>query len=97
VLRSSLRTSSTSAWATGARKPIPGESTYKPFKPLRREAGYLADPVVLPRAFCCTRTMGISGYPAFPAPSFCRRGSHDRKARAVQAARSRRSACCLKK
>jgi len=29
----------------------------------------LAEPVVLPRAFCCTRTMGISGYPAFPAPS----------------------------
>ena len=38
--------------------------------PLRREGRYLADPVVLPRAFCCTRTMGISGYPAFPAPSF---------------------------
>jgi len=26
-------------------------------------------PVVLPRAFCCTRTMGASGHPAFPAPS----------------------------
>jgi hypothetical protein len=29
-------------------------------------------PVVLPRAFCCTRTMGASGHPAFPAPSVFR-------------------------
>jgi len=28
-----------------------------------------AEPVVLPRAFCCTRTMGASRHPAFPAPS----------------------------
>jgi len=31
-------------------------------------------PVVLPRASCCTRTMGASGHPAFPAPS-CFRGT----------------------
>jgi hypothetical protein len=46
-----------------------GESTKQPLKPLRREGRLLAEPVVLPRAFCCTRTMGISGYPVFPAPS----------------------------
>ena len=28
-----------------------------------------AEPVVLPRAFCCTRTTGASRHPAFPAPS----------------------------
>jgi hypothetical protein len=29
--------------------------------------------VVLPRAFFCTRTMGVSRHPAFPAPSVSRR------------------------
>ena len=32
-----------------------------------------AEPVVLPRAFFCTRTMGASRRPVFPAPSVRRR------------------------
>jgi hypothetical protein len=58
---------------TGARKPVPGESAKQLLKPLRREGRYWAEPVVLPRAFCCTRTAGISRYPVFPAPSLLRR------------------------
>jgi hypothetical protein len=38
------------------------------------EGRILAEPVVLPRAFCCTRAMGISGYPVFPAPSILEGG-----------------------
>jgi hypothetical protein len=48
----------------------PRRARRKPLKPLRREGRMLPPvPVVLPRAFCCTRTIGASGHPAFPAPS----------------------------
>src|SRR6516225_5076001 len=36
-------------------------------------------PVVLPRAFFCTRTMGACGHPAFPAPSRYDEGESDEK------------------
>jgi hypothetical protein len=55
---------------TGARKPIPGEITYKPLKPLRREGrACWAKPVVLPRAFFLHAGHGRGQRPVFPAPS----------------------------
>jgi hypothetical protein len=66
VLMSSRRAVSTNAPTTGAKKPVPEESTYKPFKPLRREAGYLADPVVLPRAFLLHADHGYQRIPGLP-------------------------------
>ena len=49
---------------------VAGESTKETVKTIAQ--GRPDDPpvpVVLPRASCCTRTMGASGHPAFPAPS----------------------------
>ena len=73
VLMSSRRAVSTNAPTTGAKKPVPEESTYKPFKHC---AGRPVIWLILwfcRVLFCCTRTMGISGYPAFPAPSLSKR------------------------
>ena len=54
----------------GKKARFTEEITYKPLKPLRREGRLIRFvPVVLPRAFFCTRTMGACGHPAFPAPS----------------------------
>ncbi len=49
------------------------------------KAGYWAEPVVLPRAFCCTRTAGISRYPVFPAPLL--RGEEDQRTQSPGAIR----------
>jgi hypothetical protein len=48
---------------TGARKPVPGEITYKPLKPSRREGrAFRAKPVVTAACvFCCRRAMGAAG------------------------------------
>ena len=43
-----------------------------------------AEPVVLPRAFCCTRTMGASRRPAFPAPSRCDEGVRSKNSDATR-------------
>jgi hypothetical protein len=62
----------------GKRARSPGRARRKPLKPLRREGRVIsAVPVVLPRAFCCTRTMGVSRHPAFPAPSSFDEGDSD--------------------
>jgi len=57
--------------ATGARTPVPGESSEQPSKPSRGEGRvHPAEPVVTAACFfCCRRATGISRCPAFPAPS----------------------------
>jgi hypothetical protein len=85
---------------TGARKPVPGEITYKPFKPSRREGRISGVPVVLPRAFCCTRTMGAVGTRPSPAPSVSKRAIQRQTSDAHCAARLPRfvyPAPCYKK
>ena len=68
----------------------PGRARNTPLKPLRREGRvFSAEPVVLPRAFCCTRTMGASRYPVFPAPSLDQRGRLPHSSGAIGAARTR--------
>src|SRR3569833_1285588 len=63
--------------ATVANKPgTPGTTTYKPFNHCAGKAGYAADLWFCRVLFCCTRTMGISRYPAFPAPSVVTRVIH---------------------
>ena len=55
----------------------PGRARRKPLKPVAQGGpGYPAGPVVTAACvFCCTRAMGISRYPAFPAPSRCSGGT----------------------
>src|SRR5690242_13343764 len=54
-----------------------GRARRKPLKPLRREGRAIRLRPVVPAAgfFCCRRAMGISRYPAFPAPSRFQRDS----------------------
>src|SRR5262245_23134121 len=56
---------------TGARKPGPrGERGISRKAIAQGRPDYPAEPVVTAACFfCCTRAMGISRYPAFPAPS----------------------------
>jgi hypothetical protein len=52
---------------TGARKPVPGEITKQPLKPLRREGRvFSAEPVVLPRAFLLHADRGRQPAPGLP-------------------------------
>ncbi len=59
-----------SGMTVATKRWSPGRARSTPLKPLRGEGRvFSAEPVVLPRAFCCTRTMGTSRCPVFPAPS----------------------------
>jgi hypothetical protein len=70
-----------------ARSPGRSRISRKPIAQGRPDVS--AEPVVLPRAFCCTRTMGVSRHPAFPAPSVSDEGGSNRKTRTPCAARMR--------
>jgi len=58
---------------TGAREPVPGESTYKPSNHRAGKAGYLAEPVVLPRAFLLHADRGYQSIPGLPCALCSRR------------------------
>ena len=52
------------------RNSSPGRARRKPLKPLRREGRMIGHTCGSRRVlFCCTRAMGASWHPAFPAPS----------------------------
>ncbi len=70
------------------RNSSPGRARRTPLKPLRRE-GRMIPPTPVVTTVCylfCTRAMGASGHPAFPAPS-CFRGWFASKIRVRSAPR----------
>jgi hypothetical protein len=74
----------------GNQAMVTGESAEYAVKPLRGEGRVVWLNLWFCRVlFCCTRTMGASRCPVFPAPSLNRRGRLPQSSGAIGAARAR--------